>query len=153
MNFEEKREKFSYTGCWEDYTFFIAYPAYPNEKNKMIFEDLFGFPPNWRTRVLVFYFPGVKGGGTFKTDFLRKKTFWREKRKMFLHRVLRGLYFFYCLPCCAYFTRHIKYTLWQLNPLLPPLDPQPFWGILNLRNCFNFCQFFITRKGDAQFFC
>ena len=38
----------------------------------MIFEDLFGFPPNWRTRVLVFYFPGLKGGGTFKTEFLRK---------------------------------------------------------------------------------
>ena len=36
---------------------------------KMIFEDLFGFPPNWRTRVLVFYFPGLKGGGTFTFVF------------------------------------------------------------------------------------
>ena len=30
----------------------------------MIFEDLFGFLPNCSTRVLVFYFPGLKGGGT-----------------------------------------------------------------------------------------
>ena len=39
------------------------------KKDKMIFEDLFGFLPNWRTRVLVFYFPGLKGGGTFTFVF------------------------------------------------------------------------------------